>query len=86
MDNAQLRKLEREKNAEKEKQDLEEKIIKKAISLKKKEIKKKGYIGRNIKWLHRGRENKKIVKKLNKKKEIQIQKTEPEESKFKFII
>ena len=38
MDNAELRKLERAKNAEKQKQELEEKIIKKAISLKKKKL------------------------------------------------
>ena len=44
MANAELRKLERAKNAEKQKQELEEKIIKKAISLKVKEIQKKAFL------------------------------------------
>ena len=86
MANAELRKLERAKNAEKQKQDLEEKIIKKAISLKKKEIKKKAILEEISSDSTEDEKIKKIVKKLNKKKEIQIQKTEPEESKFKFII
>ena len=88
MANAELRKLERAKNAEKQKQDLEEKIIKKAILLKKKEIKKKAILEEISSDSTEDEKIKKIVKKLNKKKEkeIQIQKPEPEESKFKFII
>ena len=48
MDNAELRKLEPAKNAEKQKQQLEEKIIKKAISLKKKRNYEEGYFRRDI--------------------------------------
>ena len=67
---------------------MRKKIIKKAISLKKKEIKKKAILEEISSDSTEDEKIKKIVKKLNKKKEkeIQIQKPEPEESKFKFII
>ena len=90
MANAELRKLERTKNAEQKKQELEEKIIKKAISLKKKEIKKKAVLEEISSDSTEDEQIKKIVKKLNKKKEkekgMRVQPSEPEESKFKFII